>query len=666
MRRSSLVVLVGCLIASASLALGQQKPDRPPPPPPPAPPEINAPAFAQAYEAARRPTILTLVGFSTGEREAANVEDTLFRLDPNGFTFQLRASFNEFINPPEVDAELISATQIADASARIRGQLAGRGEAQAAQLLANETRAEIIVLIRLFGDKQAGRPDRAQLQVTNARGRELFSFPFQWVLGNDAADVRDVARLLAIEFTRDFTRRANAFNRWTLRLFDLNEPAVLQELRGRLEASGGIRTVRPRPSAAGTKDSYREFEVSGSLDSLDLESAVTAGLKDRGLRAETVSTEGGIVNIRVRALEVAAAAPGIAECVEVMTDRDSSQGKTQRSALENLYTRRQQPTFAVLVNRRPSTQREQQKAVAAGGGAVAAQTLIMVTGQGINAAGGAAAPAGGEPADKGNADDEFRAIGEINNINYSLETNVYNMLGTELLNFNRRVDGGVARAALAEKVQGQKTIFSDDELTNLLRQANIADFYITATGTILPNPEVTDVYDLRYSFRMLGRNGQLVASAPDVIGFAARSTARDANVRQAIKNVPKVAGLPALTVEEMAQKAVAKMACELLNEWQRNVQVNVTLKGVADNRDYLAIDDVFKKEAKGVALVGDATDLNIGGNQGTQRFTISYPSQLSFTDVQREIDRLNPMLPFDLVFEAGDANQGVTMSIKRR
>lgn len=299
------------VVLAAGPVMGQgAKPDRPPEPPPPPPPEVNAAAFAQAYELARRPTILTLVGFSSGEREAGNVEDTLFRLDAEGFTFQLRAAFNEFINAPSIDAELVSPTQLNDALTRVKDQLRDRNEQQAVQLIATQARAEQTVLIRLFGNRETGLPARGQMQVTNARGRELLSFPFEWKLGTDTVSVRTVARLLAIEYTNDFIVRQNAAKRWTVRLLDLNDPAVVLELRDRLEATKGIQTVRSRAGAAGKLDAYREFEVTTTLDALELEAVLAAGLKDRGLKAETVSTEGGVVNVRVTSLPKAAEQSG--------------------------------------------------------------------------------------------------------------------------------------------------------------------------------------------------------------------------------------------------------------------------------------------------------------------------------------------------------------------
>ncbi len=665
----SALAAAALLLAPAAPALAQQKP-----PPPevvvPPPPEVNIGPFKQAYEAAGRPVVLTLVGFSTGAREALRVEKTLWDTDATGFTFQLRSAFNEFINPPEADLELVSPTQLSDAVNRIQAQLNQRKELEAIALLAEQSRAELIILIRLFGDPGAGVPNRGQVEVTNARGRELFSFPFQWTLGTDTVSIRKVARLLAISFTEDYAKRANtASKRWTLRIFDLNDPEILTLLTDRLQNdTRGIKSIRARAGSAGTRDAFREFEVNTSLDPLALETAVTRAIKERQLAAETISTEGGVVNLRVRAArgDNVATIPVIRECIEVITDKDNPEGRKRRDELALLYTRRQQPSFAVLINRRPTTERERRDAVAAAGGNIKAENLILVTGQGVNQVngGGGATPA---PATDPNAtkDVEFQTIGEMNYINYSLETNVYDMLGTELLNFNRRVDGMQARARLREVAQNQKTVFSEEELPSLLRQADVAEFYILATGTIIKD-QGDEFYNLKYSFRLLNRNGQVVATAPDVIGFASRNTANEAGVRIVTKGAGNNANMPAFTVQQMAQQAVAKMACELLNEWQRNIQINVTLKGLGANTDFLEIERIYRENAKDLQIIGDPRNQNVGGGQGTLDFTISYPSKLSFTDVQREILRLNDKLPFDLIFESGDVSSGMIVNIKRR
>lgn len=675
-------IAVLMVVLAPVCVMAQPKPDRPDPPPPPPPLEINARDFAEVYNAANRPTVLTLVGFSTGEREAAAVESTLFNVDQAGLTFELRSAFNEFINPPTVNLEMVSATQLNAAIGQLGEQLKARKEKEAAVLLATQARAEIVILIRLFGDKQAGTPQKGQMEVTDARGRELFSYPFGWVMGTDTASVRIVARNLALSFTNDYIVRARTPKRWTVRLFDLRDPAIALDIASRLKATPGISSVRQRAGSANAADSYRELEVTTSLESLELEAIVSQGVKDRDLRAETMSTDGGILNIRVRQKEVAPtsepalpkksveASGALLKCVEVMADRESKDGSINRIALEQMYTRRQQPTFAVLVNRQPTDSERRRAAdagAASGGGGVHADNVIVIS-QGSSSVGASGTGTGASnPTDTPpTADAEFQSISEINNINYSLETHVYNLLGTELLNFNRRVDGPTARARVLEVAKNQKATYSEDELSELLRQSNIADYYIIATGTILKSPQFNDAYDLKYNFRLLDRQGKVAATAPDLIGWAPRGTMTDIATRNTGTDTTRSERMPGLNVEDLARKAVAKIACELLNEWQRDIQVLVRLKGISDGRDFLAIDDSYRKNAKDVRIVGDPRNVNIGGGQGTLEFTMSYPSRMTFTDVMREINDLNAKLPFDLVFESGDVSSGIVLEIKNR
>jgi hypothetical protein len=322
-------VLNAVVASAALLALGAAAAVAQVKPPPPGPSEgeaaqaaeplagVNHAAFREAYERANRPPILTLVGFGTGDREARGAESALWNTDPSGFTFQLRSAFNEFVNGPRVDVELISATQLADAANRLRDQLAARGEHEAVRLLAAESRAELVVLIRLFGERDKGEPTRGQLEVTNARGRELFSYPFQWAIGStDTAAVREVARRLAIAFTDNFIVRPNAAGRWTVRVFGLEDVETVLSLRSALEQTPGIGGVMVRRAAAGGArlggggaESYRELEVVSDADALEVETLLSRALKPLGFASSLVSVEGGVVNVRATAVKPAEVPP---------------------------------------------------------------------------------------------------------------------------------------------------------------------------------------------------------------------------------------------------------------------------------------------------------------------------------------------------------------------
>lgn len=293
--------LATAALASTAAANAQTKP----PPPPPAvevsaPPEINAAEFKLAYEQADRPVLLTLVGFATGEREASQVEKTLWSIDESGFTFALRSAFNEFVNDPRIGVELVSPTQLADSVNRVKDRLDIRRESEALRLIAGEARADLVVTIRLFGDRNGGNPTRGQMEVTDARGREVQSFPFQWnVPDTSLVTIRGIARLLAVEFTNSFIQRDRQTQRWTVRLFDLNKAEAVLALRERLEQTAGIDRVVPRRSAGGLGDAYREFEISTSVDALELEVLFGRALEPMGLAAQNLGAERGVLSLRV-------------------------------------------------------------------------------------------------------------------------------------------------------------------------------------------------------------------------------------------------------------------------------------------------------------------------------------------------------------------------------
>ncbi len=306
-------------LAAPALTLGQTKP--PPPEVVPAPrPELDLLAFRDAYERAGRPVILTLAGFSTGDREAASVEQSLLNTDAGGFAHQVRAAFNEFINPPEVDLDLVSPPALADAAARLKGVLDARRERESIELLAAQARADVVILIRFFGDATGGNPARAQLEVLDARGRERFSFPFQWNIASiDTPAVREVARLLAIAFTNDYARRVGPPSRWTLRVSGLVDAEATLALREQLEATRGLTKVSLRRGATGPTESFREFEATSALDALELETVVARALRPAGYTASMVSIEGGTINLKASPLKPGElAVPPVAPVVPVV------------------------------------------------------------------------------------------------------------------------------------------------------------------------------------------------------------------------------------------------------------------------------------------------------------------------------------------------------------
>lgn len=649
------VVVLACALAS----FGQAKP---PPPPPPAPPPLPTPdyaAFRAAYDRAGRPVTLTLVGYSLIERETKTVESALWDLDPTGFTFQLRSAFNEFLNTPEIDMELVSPAELTAAVDRLKGNLDIRREREAIDLLSREAKADLTITINLTKvTREDARPARGQMTVTNARGRELMNFPFQWNVGTDLPSVRLVAEQLVVALVNDYVRRGGASQRWTLRLLDFNEPEAVLGLRAALEGHEDIEKVVPRRGSSGRGDATRELEVTTTLDALELEVLVGRGLEAFKLKAETVSTEGQTVNIRVVRPRVAGSEtkpPSIVECVEAIADASSEQGKGYRARLLNAYNAQRQPNIAVLVNRRPTTPSELKKAepVAGSGGGVNAQTVILVSGQNgastIGTPGGGAGPDGRPRPEPGSTmDEEFREISQMNNLNVELEGHLFEMLGTELLGFNKRVAADKARAAIAAAASAQRDVYSEAELATLLRSTKVADLFLEGVGTMEITHDAQKMpksYKARYTFWITTLDGRRVAEAPGLTAEAPFEEGKQDALR------------------DMARQAIAKMACQLLDEWLRDPQVPVTINGVTANADYLAIAKVIG-ERKVFSLAGDVIDSRYGPSNGFVKFLITVKAGTPQTQIEQEFIEMSKLLPFELVSEGGTVSNGLIFTLK--
>ncbi|MGD9691138.1 MAG: hypothetical protein AB7K52_11520 [Phycisphaerales bacterium] len=637
-RRLGLVV-AACLLMPA-LALAQKQPAQPLPPPAP-PPGVDIPAWKAAYESANRPTLMVLVGWSTEKRNAPdgaiNPEPLTFNDDPGGFAESFRLAICENLCPPEADIELIDAAASRAARQRLANTLQTRREGEAVTLLANETDADLIVLVRLYGDAGRGVPARANMIATNSRGRELLSYTSGWRTGIDPASVLLMGRIFAAEISSKLGARFANPQRYTTRVFGLADAEAAFTMSECLQGARGVTRVSSRRGQGTGRDAYREYEITTSFEQDMLEVFIGRCVAPLELVARLVSLEAGVVNIRVERKPpplAAPAEPGIAECIDAITERDSPDGRNYRDDLLNLYTRRQQPTFAVLVNRRLTEPERQQ--LAAAGQPVNAENIILVqsAGAGNNVVapggGGGVAPRPGASPDGINA--EFDQINEMNNLNVTLEGLVYDLLGTEMLNFNRRVDGPTARAKLAELIDAQKKVFGEDELANLLRRANIAQYMIIGTGTIVIENQQLKA---RYNFRLVNQDGQFVAGAPDIVEEVAFSD-RSAALRR------------------MASRAVAKMACELRQEWRRDNLPTITLKGVSDAQDILSLERVFKADAKLFRFVGNPELLGIGPSSGSARFSISHKADITNTQIIEEMRTLGRKAGFDLVLESSD------------
>jgi hypothetical protein len=624
-----------------------QKPSAPPYTPPP-PPTMDVARWAQAYKDAGRPVMLTLVGFATGDKGAETVEKELWSVDETGFTQQLRSAFNEFINDPSVDLEMVSPNALKAAVNRLGENLDIRRERAAVELLSTETNADLVVVIRLFGDRGAGFPSRGQLECFDSRGRERGSYPFDWAVRDTSTQtIRAVANGLAILFTNDFIKRAGAPQRYTIRLFGLADVENFAQLRETLESNRAVAGVKARRGSAGGGDAYREIEVTTALDQLDLETVVTRAVRKMELDCETFKAEGAAINLRIKAK----AKPGqVVEadrrpCRDAVAEVEDPDGKFYRRQLSVLYENKRRPSIAVMVNRRntPVDNRVAQSK----GEPIKGENVIIIQNSrdGANSAGGGGAtpvpanPAGPEQS----LDADFATIKQLNILNLQLEGHIFDLFGTELLDFGRRIDPAVARENILKGAANQQATFAETELAALMRQRKIADYLIEGIGTLSPEGGTVK---MRYTFKMYNRNGELVSTVPDVSGDVGFND-------------------PTRVLTVMAREAVSKIACELLQEWRKPNLCTVMLKGAQDFKDYLAIEKVYAAETQMIRIVGDAEN-NLGKAGGAIIFTMSYdPTKHTFSDVQREIIRLNDKLPgFTLKFESGESS-AITLEIQR-
>lgn len=501
-------------------------------------PDIEA--FARAYERDDRPTMLVLVGWTSGDHQASDPARVLFNADPSGVTQQIKSAIEEVLNDPAVEAELVNINALRASSDRLGTVLESRGERDAVVLLSEDLSAQLVLIVRLHTIDRDGGIGKATVEAFRAdRARTLFTIAFDWKGGTSARDLKINGRQIARAFINDYSKRlASDRRRLTLRLLGMSDTRVIRDAREALEGVIGVENVRRRTSGATRRDGVTQFEITytGS-DPTTLADDAALALEELLGRLEAVKDEGGSYTLRpARGLATRGFTVADDErCVEDLIDV-SAAGDVARAELRAAAVARGNPRIAVFINREAPFD----TAPVATDAAQAPNTMIVIGAGGRDSAaigvGGSGGAGGAGATDLESRRREAALQARV------IEDALSDRLGNGLLGL-RVIDGDTARQRVAAEAQ---TPVSEAQLAALLRSRDVAD--IVVIGSARVRPEGSAVPAAAYTFRAIDtRTGEVLGS------YAAGAT------------LPLVAD--AAIVDVVARRAAGALGCRMLRAW---------------------------------------------------------------------------------------------------
>jgi hypothetical protein len=635
-RRAMLLatVTVACFLSSGVSA---QK-SAPPRAQEPAPRVPDLVKWADAYDRAREPVILVLVGWATGDVTAGGVGQGILNRDTTGFAQSLKAEFERALLQGEAQPDFIDQEALNQALDRISGVLEMGGEDDAIRLLALHSGADLVITIELYG-KPGSPPTRVMGRTIDmSRGRVVGRFPsFQWQLGTDAPAVRQYANAFAQSFVDDFDRFIRPSRRYTLQILGAGGLELQEAIREYVEQVPGVVRVRAQRAASTGGVMGRGQESSFGLavtyddDALRLAVAAKRIIESLGqFRVEEREIMGESITLRLyhyeEYIEEAAAC-------DAAILRDGSGGEATRSELRSLYEVKNQPKIVVLVNRRPTPEEEREANVPPSSpGSVNAENVILITTAGRDVVDGGA---GARPhADRG--DGEFDPPGALRIQANLIETAMLELLGVRHLRLDT-VDAEEARRIIASEAAKQGGVYRESEMTRILARQNISDIAIYGMGDNLCSGNRRTV---TYTFRAVNvHNARL-------LGTAIVSRPFDADFDRQVRG--------------MAEEAVGRLVCDLMATWRPPSNIGVTIKRLDGPEDFRVLEDQIKASPL-LSMVGSE---NYDSSPGTGIVTFRLDYACSFSELKREFERIINALPYTLNTESS-SDSAFTFAIQR-
>lgn len=515
-------------------------------------PEPDLAAWARAYEQADRPRVLVVVGEATSRLDYPSFESLLALRDPGAIATRFKAAFEQVINDPAADVDLVDLQQALEAAERLQATLDQSRQVNASQLMARELQADLLITIRLTPSQRPGSPFAVLFEAVDpVRGRSGLTFTFDWKLGTTAPDIRDTARQVARKFIEDYAQRAALPRRYTLRLFGMSEPSTLGKARDALESVEGVRRVRSRTASnvpspfTGDVASAVQFELTlepgADADPTRLMVDIDQALRDELQSVvELVQTEPGMIALRT--LRRASAADLRDECERALTF-PGDVGDALRARLAAAYARAGSPRILVLVNRAPI---EGEAPDALRG--VNPENLFVVSAVGDGAIFNRA---GQTDASRPPAED-FRTPEAQELLARRVEQTLNRRLGPDLLGLSRIVNPDTARLAIAEQIEARRGVVQAGEFAALLKKFDAADLVILGTGRIDPR---TGSVSYTFTATNLETNLNLAYASVEAWGGVGSPGAPASRFSDS-------------ALEAIADHALARLGCDLLTQWE--------------------------------------------------------------------------------------------------
>jgi len=499
-----------------------------------------------AYEKAGFPRVMVLVGKGTDEHQVIDPGSILANTDASAVSFKIKAAFEQVINDPAADLELVSINDLRAAIDRVKATLANTRDEEAASLIGKQAQAELLILIRLTKSDLPGAPFSVVFETSNpVRGRKGLTFAFDWKGDTTQPEINANAAAMARKFINDFAQRVSQPSKYTLRLFGLDSPEALRSALDAVRSIEGIKRVRSRSSSlmddpfTGKQGSAAEYEATidpaADSDHIVLLAAIAESLKQKLVGSEVLlrQTEGGMIAIKVVAKGAVRAASGQAAglCESLFMAR-SPAGDAKRAELRSAYEAKGSPRIAVVVNR---TLQPGSATTASTG--VSTENLIVVTNSGSNLVLGA--PTSTTPTEFYTPDRaEFQAR--------QMERGLSERLSVNLVGLKNIVSADVAKAQLLSDKKQTEVAIPQAELIAVLQKASVADIVIFGTGkSVQEGSSVRITYTIE-AVRM---------SDAVKLAFADATALMTGETESAV-------------MSRLADEALGKLGCSLLASWR--------------------------------------------------------------------------------------------------
>lgn len=629
------------LVIPAAVIAQQEKPEAPEyVPPPEAKPDLVG--WAEAYERAGRPRILVVAAETTSQFAPFTLDAMSKLKDPSGIPSKLRIGFEEVINDPQADIELVDTAALVHAADRLGGTMRDSGGQDIARALGRELTADLAIVIRIV-PSQSGHAFTVFFEsVSLSRARAGMRFQFDWKGGTDVPNVKANMRQVARKFIDDYIDRNDHPQRITVRFFGLNDPEMIGHAKKVLETLEGAKTVRTRGTGneaspfGGRTASYTNFEVTfdngADTDPTTLILGINRAFK-RGMDSIVTVRQGEGGNLAIQIDRQLKAEERVTNCEEALAVALGDDGAKFRKRLLELYNSRNQPRIVVLVNRAP-TQAERQNAQAAGGNAFGnVDNLIVVAPQGVGINGG------GQVTVPDAVKSDFRSPDELEWHARSIERAINERFGVGLLEFTRVINPDTGRAALLAEAAKQSGLMDQGELAQLLKKQNLADIAIFGVGREAP----AGVLKYTFTATNLADNTNIAFGDATVADYAFSDQG----------------------LQQLADEVVAKLACDLMKSWSPPQTMQIEILGATDLAQSDLINKAIDALVKEYRDTGREPPIERSGSwqfersqgDGVLRGQITY--RVASDDVGHYFSVLSEKLPFKLDWESKQDNKGV-------